>query len=66
MVSKLNFRLTEKDKNTTDVRVRETNAHLLAIVSSFWDERVENWPRWVELCIEHIRDICFRVSPPKI
>ena len=44
--------------------MRETDARSLAVdVSAFWAGRVENWPGWVEFCIEHIRDICFQMSP---
>ena len=46
--------------------VRETNARPLANVSAFWAGREENWPVWVEFCIEHIWHICFRASAPKI
>ena len=46
--------------------VRETNARLIANARAFWAGQVENWPGQVEFCIEHIRDIRFRVSASKI
>ena len=46
--------------------VRKTYARPLANASTFWAGRVENWPGQVEFCIEHIRDIWFRVSAPEI
>ena len=39
--------------------LRETNAGPLYNVSAFW-------AGWVEFCIEHIRDICFCASAPKV
>ena len=46
--------------------VREINARPLANANAFWAGGVENWPGQVDFCIEHTRDICFRVSVPKI
>ena len=46
--------------------VREINARPLTKESAFWAGQVENWPGQVEFCKEHIRDICFRASAPKI
>ena len=46
--------------------MKETNARPLANASVFWAGRVENWPGQLEFYIEHIRDICFRASAPKI
>ena len=39
--------------------VRETKAHPLANASAFLAGWVENWPGWVEFCIDYIRGICF-------
>ena len=46
--------------------VRETSARPLANGSAFWAGQVENWPGQVEFCIEHIRDIYFWASAPKM
>ena len=40
--------------------VRETNACPLAKTNEFWAGQIETWPGWVEFCIEHIRDTCYR------
>ena len=53
----------EIESNTS---VRETDTCPLANASAFWAGRVENWPGQVEFYIEHIWDICFRASAPKI
>ena len=36
------------------ITVRETNTRPLANANAFWTGWVENWPGWVEFCIEHI------------
>ena len=55
-----------KPDNYYPYPVRETYPRPLAIANTFWAGQVENWPGWVEFCIEHIRDICFRASAPEI
>ena len=47
--------------------VRETNTRPLTTASCiFFAGQVANWPGWVEICIEHIKDIYFRASAPEI
>ena len=46
--------------------MREINARQLAKEGAFRAWQVENWPGWVEFCIDHIKDICLRESAPEI
>ena len=45
--------------------MRETNARPLTNTSAISAGWAENWPRQVEFCIKHIRDVCFFYEYPR-